>query len=352
MYIATNNLQDGDRMSSTLMAVIIGGIIASITPIITLFINHRRWRIEQKLESLREERRRLEKKFEEIVKRILKSMEGGKYPIDMVSDMMVLMPKDAFDIFNKWLEEEDKTPKKGNEVALEISIAMKKHLVSIDKEIEDLLTVRTWTRAISKKLKISLIISLIILIGVCGLLLNNYLSSNNLLLYATGTNDKAFLNSRWKMSPKEVERANNTFLAETADPFFLLFVPKITNKKRFKEFVQEDVSLWGEKVKVEYSFFDNILYEYYVSLTANDVEETHKKIFQSLSAKLEGSKEIKNKREDLIYDLEWESDKQKVSYWMGKNKEKDSYYVGIRAVYQPFYRQIEELAKKEEQEYF
>jgi len=28
------------------------------------------------------------------------------------------------------------------------------------------------------------------------------------------------------------------------------------------------------------------------------------------------------------------------------------YYIGIRAVYQPFYRQIEEIAEKEKKEYF
>jgi hypothetical protein len=352
MYTTTNNPQDGDGMSDTLIGVIIGGIIASVTPIITLFINNWRWRYEKKLERLKEERQRLEKKFEEILGKIVKGMTEDKFPIEMVSEMMVLMPKDVFDKFENWIKEEDKTPEKAKFLIMEISVAMKKHLAWIDNQIEDLVTVRTRTKTIRKKLKISLIILLIILIGVCGVLLNNYLSNNNLFFYAKGTKDKAFLNSTWKMTPKEIERANNTFLSETTNVFSLLFAPEITNKKRFKELVQEDLYLWGEKAKVKYEFFDNMLYEYYVSLTAYNLEKTHKEIFQTLRTKFGTNKEIKDKREDLIYYFEWESDKQKVSYWIGKNKEKDSYYVGIKALYQPFYRQIEELVKKEKQEYF
>lgn len=339
-------------MSDTLIGVIIGGIIASITPIITLFINNRRWRYEKRLERLKEERQRREKMYTDTLNKLSQAMAEESYPLDMISDMMILMPKDIFDRFQQWIDEKEKTVSKGKSTVLDVALLMKKHLSEIDKQIEELVAVSVRVRTIQKKLKISLIILLVILIGVCGLLLNNYLSNNNLFLYATGTNDKAFLNSRWKMSPKEIERANSTVLSETTDSFSLLFVPKISDKKRFKEFTQEGLSLWGEEVKVQYSFFDNILYEYYISLNTHNLEETHKEILETLRTKFGTSKEIKEKREDVIYLFEWESDKQKISYWIVKNKEKNNYHVGIRTVYQPFYRQIEELAKKEKQEYF
>ena len=62
--------------------------------------------------------------------------------------------------------------------------------------------------------KIRTIITIfLIAIFIGGLfLVNKYLSANNLLFYSTGTNEKAFLDSTWEMSPREIERANNAIL--------------------------------------------------------------------------------------------------------------------------------------------
>ena len=44
-------------MSETLIGVIIGGIIASIAPVFTLAVDHRRWRRESRLTYLMSERK-------------------------------------------------------------------------------------------------------------------------------------------------------------------------------------------------------------------------------------------------------------------------------------------------------
>jgi hypothetical protein len=127
----------------------------------------------------------------------------------------------------------------------------------------------------------------------------------------------------------------------------------VTNQSRFKEFVQKDVFLWGHTAEIYYKFFDNMLYEYYISLTAYDQERPHKEILETLRKKFGEEKEIDKKLKIAIYDtpaFRWESEKQKISYRMGKYK--DKYYIGIRAEYQPFYKQIEEIAKKEKKDYF
>ena len=46
-------------MGEVLIGVIIGGLIASIAPITTLIIDHKRWKKEAQLEYLKSERKRL-----------------------------------------------------------------------------------------------------------------------------------------------------------------------------------------------------------------------------------------------------------------------------------------------------
>ena len=46
----------GDAMSETLWGVLIGGLLASIMPLVTVARDERRWQKEQKLSFLRDER--------------------------------------------------------------------------------------------------------------------------------------------------------------------------------------------------------------------------------------------------------------------------------------------------------
>jgi uncharacterized membrane protein YccC len=61
-------------LSDTLIGVIIGGMIASITPLVMLILDHRRWQRESKLEHLRSERKRLEIMFKENLQRLSKAI--------------------------------------------------------------------------------------------------------------------------------------------------------------------------------------------------------------------------------------------------------------------------------------
>lgn len=204
---------------------------------------------------------------------------------------------------------------------------------------------------IGKKLRLFGIAALTAVIAICGVLLNSYLSDNNLFIYATGTDDKAFLNATWKMSPRELERINNTTLSP-ADSILLLFTPEILNPDRFKALVQKDVFLWGYRAKVQYTFFDNMLYEYYVPLTTSDPNKPHNEILETLRGQFGDGNKDDEKRADLVYNFKWETEKQTISYWMGKNEGQESYYIGIRAVHKPFYEQIEEVANNEKKRYF
>jgi hypothetical protein len=205
----------------------------------------------------------------------------------------------------------------------------------------------------NNKLKLLGIAIAVSLIAVSIVAVNNYLSNKHFFVYATGTNDKAFLNTTWKMSPQEIERANKTTLSDAPqwhlDPFT---TPEVTNKNRFKILTQKDVFLFGHTSEVEFTFFDNMLYEYEISLTAYDLEKPHKEILETLRKQFGEGKEEREKRSDIIYSSGWDTEKQTVSYWMGNNEGEKTFFVHVRAQYKPFFRQIEDVSKNEKKTYF
>ncbi len=116
----------------------IGGLIVAIPTTVALIINHRRWKRETKLEYLKAERQRLEKIYVQMHNKLAKAMAESHYPIDMIADIEVLMPKEISDKFREWMRV-DQSLEVGKQKLLDISILMKKHLAEIDKEITELL---------------------------------------------------------------------------------------------------------------------------------------------------------------------------------------------------------------------
>jgi hypothetical protein len=169
-------------------------------------------------------------------------------------------------------------------------------------------------------------------------------------MYATGTNDKAFLHATWKMSPQEIQRANKASLSQSE--MWFLFAPQVTDRNRLKSFIQENLSMWGNTSKVEYIFFDEMLYEYCITFTIDQShkEITHKEILETPRGQFREEKQLDNSPE--IYSYRWDTDKQTIQYLMLKNKEGQSFFVQITATYKPFYSQIEEVIKKEKKTYF
>jgi len=64
-------------MFDTLLGVIIGGLIASLTPIVMLILDHRRWQRQAELDQLRFERNRLEKIFRKNLKRFSEAITAN-----------------------------------------------------------------------------------------------------------------------------------------------------------------------------------------------------------------------------------------------------------------------------------
>lgn len=126
-------------MSEALLGVLIGGLIASISPAASLIFEIKRWKLERRLEQLREERSRLEHVIEKVLPQLGDGMAKNSYSSHMMSDIYALMPKAVSDKFDEWMKEQPKDELKAKHAFLEMALEMKKCLAAIDAKIAKLL---------------------------------------------------------------------------------------------------------------------------------------------------------------------------------------------------------------------
>jgi len=126
-------------MSDILLGVIIGGLIASVTPIVMIILDHIRWQRQSSLEQLRFERKRFEKIFRENLKRFSKAITENSYPSDMIMDFILTMPKEVSSKFKEFLADPNKTDEKCKKAYIIIISSMKKTLSDIDSKIENII---------------------------------------------------------------------------------------------------------------------------------------------------------------------------------------------------------------------
>ena len=127
-------------MSDTLLGVIIGGLIASITPIVMIILDHRRWQRQSKIEQLRFDQRRLERIFRGNLKRFSKAITENSYPSDMIMDFILTMPQEVSAKFKEFLADPNKTDEKCKKAYINVVSSMKKILYDIDSKIENLIS--------------------------------------------------------------------------------------------------------------------------------------------------------------------------------------------------------------------
>lgn len=128
-----------EEMSDILIGVIIGGMIASITPLVMLILDHRRWQRESELEHLRSERKKLERIFRENLKRFSKAIVKNSYASDMIMDFLLTMPKEISIKFKEFLADPNKTDSRCKKAYMSIGLSMKKTLSEIDSKIENII---------------------------------------------------------------------------------------------------------------------------------------------------------------------------------------------------------------------
>ena len=198
---------------------------------------------------------------------------------------------------------------------------------------------------IKKISKILLGIVLSLLLGYAFL----YIQQNKYFWFATGTRNKAILNTTWKMSPQEISRVNKTYLVKSDR--LILFAPDVVDQKRIKKLVQKDVFLWGHRTEIVYVFFDEMLYEYYIGITLYDKDIYIDDIMKALKTKY-GKPQDRNKHSDnCLYSFDFKSRNQLISTWLIENDNK-TFHAGIRANYLPFKNEVEHIIQEEKSNYF
>ena len=230
------------------------------------------------------------------------------------------------------------------------------------------MNIATW-----KKLFLYALFFLVVIILVVGAgYLNYYLKTNNYLFYATGTNEKAFINSTWEMSVDEVVRANNAELIKGGALTCLLGIIEFDSiEHRILCYEDDDASLFGNKAEVIYFFFDNRLFEFNLSIPVYGYADVSKLLKQLEHRFGEGYSQDAGVNPSYEhaqnYEREWTTDKEKVKFnlfFPSKNQLQDEDYsfegtevsgsprVFLNVIYLPMVKKIEDENEIEESSYF
>lgn len=217
------------------------------------------------------------------------------------------------------------------------------------------------------KLKRFAIFFLVVVILVIIFGFNHYLRVNNLVFYATGSKDKAFLDVTWRMSPKEIERVNKTPLTSTFYLFHLDQPSKykysnVVNGKRYRYLKQDGhITLWGFNTEVKYAFFDNKLFEYTIFLRGYDSEKMHKNISSALTKRF-GSGVVEDSGR-YLHVMQWETESSRARYWLieyetttrvdTENKTiNPPYLAGVKIRCKPLLEEIKQISLTEHKKIF
>jgi hypothetical protein len=127
-------------MTETFIGVVVGGLIAWIAPLMALRYSERRWKFEALLSELKSERQRLEQLYERNLQLFGEGAANSSYSSNMMSDILVLMPREIGDMFQTHIEDKDKSKTRMKHFYLELASAMKRDLRARDDAILRLLS--------------------------------------------------------------------------------------------------------------------------------------------------------------------------------------------------------------------
>jgi len=235
-----------------------------------------------------------------------------------------------------------------------------------------------------KILKISLSVIVTISLLILTIAIVDYLQDEKLLFYATGTQHKAFLNSTWEMSEKEIERANDTYLTirEEFDfsgfdkaplqngnpsdrlrtynpslsiPKFSRFkfnsrYPQVLNMSRYKGRIQNNITVFGSKSQVSYSFFDDKLFEYTLIIEGFEADKVNEKKYDNISKKFD-NEQVHDKQAYETQSISWEDTDLKVDYRLTEQSSW-RFTAVVRFSYKPMFNKIRQEKLNEEKNLF
>lgn len=125
---------------SNLLSVLLGAVIASIVPLVTLILNNSRWKKEKLVEHLRIKHDRLELVYKKINEALPEAILNNSYPSSVTSTITTYASAEVQEIFREYMKDKEKNDIKGKHLIFDICKAANKDLLSIEKKIENILS--------------------------------------------------------------------------------------------------------------------------------------------------------------------------------------------------------------------
>lgn len=122
-------------MTEALWGVVIGGLIASVTPVFTVLVELRKWQLTQRLSYLRARKEQLEKMCDEIYAAILAGEGANSMPIEIWAKLDLHLPKSVRDEMEQLFQEKERTADNIRGHLFSIQLAMKAVSAKYDREI-------------------------------------------------------------------------------------------------------------------------------------------------------------------------------------------------------------------------
>ncbi|NHQ85701.1 hypothetical protein HA050_06150 [Iodobacter sp. HSC-16F04] len=119
--------------TSTLLGVIVGGLLTGIAPCLTIYYQHRRFVYDAKIARLNSKKEKYEISYTKIINQLSDAINNNEYPAEIISDISIIFPREVSDIFFDFMQDKEKDSLKRKIAYLNISQAMKEAI----KDIED-----------------------------------------------------------------------------------------------------------------------------------------------------------------------------------------------------------------------
>jgi hypothetical protein len=126
-------------MCDAITGVIVGGLLTGSGTWTAMWLQHRKWKIEQKIRILENKRNRLEALSQSTLQKLSICMKEDSYSSEMMSDIDFLFPQSVSKVFNEFMEIEDKQDIDFKNGYYNIAREMKKSIYDIEIEIKELL---------------------------------------------------------------------------------------------------------------------------------------------------------------------------------------------------------------------
>ncbi|MCD1213207.1 hypothetical protein [Vibrio cholerae] len=120
--------------------ILLGAGIASIVPVLTLVLSNSRWKKEQRIDHLRRKYEKLEKAYIAVNEALPEAVVDNSYPSHITSLITTHGSDEVKKVLRDFVMIKDKTDEQKKSFIFSMSSATNKHLLEIDKKIEDILT--------------------------------------------------------------------------------------------------------------------------------------------------------------------------------------------------------------------